>query len=387
MRYLKTYEDIQLKLWDDLPVKYKDIIVFHNNDWLVFKPNTYEQLYDLSKDTEWGISNIYSNYHSINNFKPTQYQMNDYIYVNINIRNNDKFLFDFYKSDFIDKDENDIVLKDFFDLNKELFNFYGESIKCENVIKDGNEYWIVVDDNVWFFDFYNVDIKISEKFLKSVLEGDALSYFEQEEVELDEYGVKLDNNSIILIQCILLAQNISLDDVIDINDYDDVVDLIEEYDIDELKKLLIRCISDGKQAAEEHEAYESITNAFYDFFGLKVGSAKWQYYNNSKYQKLFIKFKSKESAYYAKFRINNYDDSYSDDKIDYSPPYYGYSGDDKIMNINLNQYIFDLYSEYFNKEDVSVYYNLWKELLSNNVNKNDIIKEIKFLLDTKKYNL
>jgi hypothetical protein len=397
MKYLKYFEnDIQLKLWNDLPIKYKDETVFHNNNWLVVKPKKFETLLDLSEGTEWSILNIRDKYYA-GAFKPENYQMNDNIYVNINKKTGSKLLFDFYKSHFYDNDQEDIYLKDFFDNNKDLFNFYGEVVECSNIIKDGNDYWIVVDDNEWFADFYEIGNgrnDVSEKFIKSVLSDDAYEFFEHYEgVDLDEYGIDADDDTLILMKVILLLEKEKSDydyEIEDISDYDDVVDIAKENDIDELKDLLIRAISDAKSSAEESEAFEQITDAFYDFFNLEVGSAKWENYKNSKYHKLFIKFKSKESAYYAKFRIIGYDNSYYDDKIEYSSPYYGYSGDDKVKNKVFNSQIFDRISEYFNNyEVIDKYYKLWKLIKTDDpkIDEEEILKKIKLQLDMERYNI
>lgn len=396
MKYLQTFkENIQLSLFSD----FESDKVFENNNWMIIKPKSYQTLLDLSEDTEWRISNIYSNYHSVNNFKTTQYKMNDYIYVNLN-KNGDKYLFDFYKNDFIDKEDNDVYLKDFFDNNKDLLNYYGEVIDCYNIVKDGNDYWIVNEEgNEWFSDFYKENRDLRKDFIKKILSGDSYELFEYfGDVDLDEYGIKLDDDSLILMKTILLLYKESNDDydydITEVDDYDDVKDIVEEYDLDELKNLLVRSITNGKQSADESEAFEDVTNSFYNFFNLVNGSAKWQIYNRSKSnnQHLWIKFKSKEDAYYAKFRILNYDDSYSDDLIDYSPPYYGYSGDDKVKNEVFNSELFGITSEEIHEFDSNViddYYNLWKNIKQNepDMSEDDIIERIKLRMQTKKYNI
>ena len=142
MKYLRYFEeDIQLKLWDDLPIKFQKETVFHNSKWLVIKPKSFETLLSLSEGTEWRIKNINTKYHAVNNFKPEQYPLNDSVYVNIDKKTNERYLFDFYKNHFYDNDEEDIYLKEFFEKNKDLFNFYGEIVECSDIIKENNDYW------------------------------------------------------------------------------------------------------------------------------------------------------------------------------------------------------------------------------------------------------
>jgi hypothetical protein len=122
-----------------------------------------------------------------------------------------------------------------------------------------------------------------------------------------------------------------------------------------------------------------------------MGSAKWQ--NYQKDNKLWIRFKSKSDAYNAKFIINKYDDSYEDDVIEYSSPYYGYSGKlEEIQEIFDNEIPDRLW--YYDNDDINgkriiKYFKTWKKIEKENPNFSDdeMMKEIEVLLDAEKYNL
>lgn len=152
-------------------------------------------------------------------------------------------------------------------------------------------------------------------------------------------------------------------------------------------------IRDANESADQSAAYEDLTDEVYSFFNLKMGSAKWENYKNSKYSKLFIKFKSREDAYRAKFIINKYDDSYEDDVIEYSPPYYGYSGDLKekqeIFDNELPERLDEYENDNIDGERINKYFDTWKKVKESHpdFSDNQIIEEIEIILNSEKYNL
>ena len=335
MKYIRYFkENVQEE--ENLE-QYKDIEkLFEDDNWLVIKPKTSDSLDilvtvdgELIMDTPYDITKTY---------------------LNINKKSNEKILLDFKKSDFYDEDNDQVYLKEFFEKNYSLFKFYGELITCNDIKKEGEEYWIVVNDYTYFVDYFKLDNRTRNDLIEKVLGGDSYELFEYnpKDFSIDE-NFKLNEDKLKILKAILrleAKENSDYNyDVKEVKDYDDVVSIVKEYDIDNLEIWLKYIVCRANEYSDANKAYEDITDEIYSFFGLVIGSAKWVD-KKSQSSDLWLKFKDNDSAYYAKFLIENYDDSYSDDKIEYSPPYYGYNGDHNITQDFFNQEISEILDEY-----------------------------------------
>lgn len=399
MKYIKKFEENTENDSEINFEEHKDEIekVFETKNWLIIKPKTLEALYYWSQDQGWSdiendIDRKYKHY--------DQNNVGD-IYININKSNDDRIFFDFHKSDFYGKDEDIVYLKDFFDSNWELLSYYGEILTGGSssdgvVVKDSDDYWFVIDDYNNFSKYFKLDRNTRKDLIETVLGGDSFDIFNynSSDISLDSYNIDFDKENLILAKVILLIEKQNEDydyEITDIKDYDDVVDIVEEYDIDNLKDLLTRCVCEGVELADADAAYDDITNEIYKFFNFEMGSAKWANYKQSKNQKLWIKFKSKDDAYRAKMIILNYDDSYEDDVIEYSPPYYGYSGESKVIEERFNEAFIERWSDDYThyENEIDDYKDAWKNLIKENPNmvEEDILKELDIVISAKKYGI
>lgn len=395
MKYLRYFEEENTEI--DLE-QFKDDVekVFENNEWLVVKPKSFEALLYWGQGTEWRITDINTRYYP-GTFKPQKYDLNDKVYININKSDDKKYLFDFYRSYFYDEDEDDVYLKDFFETNNDLFNFYGEVLDCNNIVKENGEYWIAVEGYSYFESFFKLDNRTRDDLVKDILGDDYYCNYGSNDFDLEQYGIEFDEENLEIIKILLMLEKLDNDydyDIEDITDYDDVVSIIKEYELDDLKTTFLVCICDAHERADMNAAWEDVTKEIYSFFELSLenGSPKWDNFKNNKNQYLFIRFKTPSDAYLAKFRINNYDDSYSDDVIEYSPPYNGYDGETKDVNETFNEALPERLPEYYsNWDEVDKNYDAWKEMKKENPNisidDSELMDKIKLKLDAKKYNL
>jgi len=357
-----------------------------NREWLVIKPNSYEALCYLGQDQNWRIADYDTRY------KETPKNT----YININKDDDTKIFLDFYNSDFYKLDEETIYLKEFFDINNDLLAFYGEIINCEDIIKENDDYWILCSDYDYFSGYFELDNRTRKDFISKILCGDSGEIFQYDNgnFDLDDYYGNLNPYNLGLLRSTLRFEklnnkkydyNISDENL---DDYDNISKIVKKYNIKSVKRIIRDCICNANELADADEAYEDVTDEIYKFFNLEMGSAKWQNHNTSKYQKLWIKFKTNDDAYYAKFRINNYDDSYNEDMIDFSTPYNGYHGDSKNVEIQFNDSLSDNISNHDDIDEILEFDLLWKEVKSNlNLPDDEMMKEMKTLIDAKKYNL
>jgi hypothetical protein len=363
----------------------KDNIVHESKNFIVVKPRNFDDVKILFNNTEWNEEYYKSNFN---------------IYINIDKRSDEKTLFNFYNSEFVDKDDDNISLCEFFEKNSDLLEFYGDIVNCNNttpaIIEENTEYWAVTSGYEDYADFYKVDRDTRKGFILDMLSGNHFEYFEYDlsNYDIDEYGIKLNDKNLLYLKIILLLEtkdNEDYDyDISEITDYYDIVEIIKDYDIDELKDFLQRIVCRANESADADKAYNEITDYIYDFFGLELGSAKWQKYKNK--DCLWIKFKSKLAACNAKMIVSDLDDSYSEnDKttFEFSPPYNGYNGcgDDKVKNEYFNEDLSETINEYDNVDSkiVEFCYNNWDDL--KNLPKNEIFNKIDISMKAKKYNI
>ena len=311
----------------------------------------------------------------------------------------EEYSLDFNRDEYYDKDDEEIYIKEFLDENNDLYHVIGDDIKCNFIFKDGDDYWVVVSVYEDFESYFKSERNRRDDYIKKVLSGDAYEIFSYSSGDFDiSEDIDADDEVVLTLKIILRLKQYEDEDgddyeydVADVKDYSDVVSIVREYGFDDLKKLLKRCICVGHENADADEAYKDLTNSIYDSFNLQLGSAKWQKINpTDKYEALWIKFKDKGSAIYAKFIINNPNNDWDDDKIDFSTPYYGYSGDRKTIIEVFNNEFHESMCDYFSDEckEITKIEELWKEM-----SKESDFKEEKFWddinmrLDAKKYNL
>lgn len=380
--------------------KSKDKIerVFENENWLIVKPKTYKAFCYWGQNTEWSAAD--GNH---------QYYFNEgYTYINIKKETplfpemESKFYFNFYSGDFYDKDDNDIYLKDFFEENTDLFNFYGQHLKCDNIVEDMGDYWIICEEYSYFADFFRLGRSTRNDLIKKVLVGDSFDIFQYNSTDFNirDCDIDLKEDQLLILKIALrLEKDADSEieyDINDIKNYDDIVEVVKDNNLESIERAIQGAIAEGQEGADANAAYNDITDEIYKFFGLEMGSATWKQTTGYKNFALWIKFKTKGDAYHAKFIINKYDDSYEDDVIKYSPPYNGYYGESKDVEEGFNECIFDklewgydAYSNNITYSQIDDYYKQWKKTkeLNPDYTDDEIAKDVQFLLDAKRYNL
>lgn len=389
MKYIHYFEE-------NITEKSKDIEkIFENSRWLVIRPKSYESLLSWSQGTKWNIENVNAKYWSEYG-SPRKYDFNDKIYICFDNKYDAKYLFDFDTEHFYDNDGDYTYISELFDRNKELISVFGDIIYCSDVVEQNGEYWIVVDDYDYFVPYFKLDSRVRTDYIEKVLGGDGYEIYNYSYKDFDiDVNIKLDKDNIELLKMILRLELLFDEDgdydydVDEIEDYGDITSIVDEYRLNELKRTLQRCICELNETSNADSAYDDILDRIYKFFNLVDGSAKWEKYN-SKNEMLWIKFNTKLAAYNAKLIITNYDDSYSDEKIDGDPPDNGYYMDNYDgFNDILPDKVTDYSSENVDGDTISEYYNLWRETTKENptMSIDDIMKDIDLKIDAKKYNL
>lgn len=367
MKYIKTFEEIDNQFKIPFNFNDKNRVFFEDEKYIIVKPTSEEDI-DYVFNTE------------------SRYSYNDNTYVNINKKTKERTLFDFHNSEFRDIDDNNINLKEFFEENKSLLNFYGELIDCNNIKKIDNEYWMLFNDYVEFDDYFKIQGNYRNDLVKTILSGSFIDYYSHGDDDYHSY-VKLNDENLMLLKSILLMEKYYSDGefdyvVQDIKDYNDVEEILDNNDMSSLEDALKDNVGLATMYAEEDDAWKDVTDEFYSFFNLDEKSLKWVG------PKLMIKFKDNMSAYYAKFRVINFDDSYYDDFIEYSPPYYGYSASSEDYNKHFNDTLFDSISNQYDSkiyDDIIIIFNLYKELPNESDEK--ILDEFNFKKSVDKFNL
>jgi len=381
MKYIYSFKEINES---NLEQTKNDLtILFEIENWKIEKANSFEALTEWSEDGNINMSSYKGNFENL--------------FLNTNKKTDDKIVFDFDRGDFYTLDDDNIDLKETIEDNTELLNFYGENLNCKNIVKDDDEYWLVIDDYKFFVDYFKVDSNTSNDLISTVLSGDSYDIFDYHNTEFSiTESMKLSKDNLDLIKIILALELINNGydyDIDDIDDYSDAVDIIEENEMEEFKDILLNCIRSGHESADADEAWNDIIKEAYSFFNILKDSNKWEYHNNSKEKMLWIKFENSTDAYKAKFIINKYDDSYQDDVINYSQPYYGYTGDIKNIIETFNEVLPDKIYEYgsdtVDRDDISDSYDIFTEQKEKNpdIKVSDIIENLKMYLDTKKFNI
>ena len=185
MKYIKQFESEQTDINYD---EFKDDIekVFEDKEWLVIKAKSFEAFCYYGQDQGWSdVENV------------RKYSFNKNTFININKEDDRKVVLNFDRGDFYTKDDETIYLKEFLDINNNLFNFYGRILECSNVIKENEEYWIVVEDYSYFEQFFKLDRRTRSDLIKKILDGEECELFNYDysDYDLDE-NLKLDEENL-----------------------------------------------------------------------------------------------------------------------------------------------------------------------------------------------
>lgn len=117
--------------------------VFEDSMWEVWVPNTYEASCKLGQGTEWCTATTSTKYYF------DSYTRDGKLYININKSTGDKYQFHFESESFMDSDDDEIDIEDFFLTNGDLAKFYSDIdstgiakrmlmlVERRNQIKDG----------------------------------------------------------------------------------------------------------------------------------------------------------------------------------------------------------------------------------------------------------
>jgi hypothetical protein len=374
-------------------------IAFEDNDWLIIKPSSYESLCYWGQNTNWTVADGSHEYYFHKNksfviINKSEIQL-DLFDKKLAI----KYYFNFYNGDFLDNEDNQIDLRNFLDKDIHLYEFFGDQINVENILEIGNEWWFVVPDWSYFADYFKVDRNTREDLIKKILEGETWDIFSYDSSNFDigECDFKIDEDDLLTIKIILLFEqqyNEDYDyDITEIKNYSDVVDIVKEYSIAELKKILQGTIREGHEQADGSAAWTDIINHIYSFFNFDKDSTKWAKFKGNKYEHLWLRFKDEDKVRYSKYLLTNYNNDWNDDLIEYSPPYYGYDGKYKEIEEVFNSVLSDRLTEYetdkFSWNDVKPFDNLWKKIKQENskATEEEILDEVKLRIEAKKYNL
>jgi len=213
-------------------------------------------------------------------------------------------------------------------------------------IKQENGKWYFYAYNGWsyFEDYFKSDSNNRSDVPKMLLNGEGFELFQYDCSVFDDFQYLdiIDSNLKFLksiVQNMKDDFDIEQNDIDDIKDIDDVYHISKNYGIDELERALQLCYCDAQRNADENEAYESIINQIYDYFGF-VGDkgVDWVKMNNKDYLKLeFINEEKANESIILLFKIDNIQYGSEDFLIDYESPYYGWNGD-------ANKYINDEFS-------------------------------------------
>lgn len=359
-------------------------IVFDNEDWLVIKPSNYKSMCYWGQDTDWRLSDGNHEYYFVKNK----------CYVIINKEKNNKWFFNFNDNEFLDSHENQIYIREFLDNDKSLYNFFGDQIECKEIVEVGGEWWFVIDEYSYFEDFFELSSKTRSDLIKLILGDETWQIFQYDSNSFnisDEY-IKLEDKNLILLKTVLFLEQKHNNydyNILEIKDYRDVVSVIKENDLESIESVIQRSIREGHENADADAAWEDIVDEIYDFFNLVDGSAKWDYYQGSTSQMLWIRFKNKYAAIYAKYRISNFENEW-DDMIKYYPPDYGWYGKSETVQKVFNEVLLDRIDEYddhIDSYEIDKYYGLWKKLKDEGMKEENILNELELRINVEKYNL
>ena len=230
--------------------------VYEDHKWIVVVPETEAASCYYGANTQWCTAS--KNY---NHFD--QYNKQGPIYININKETKEKFQFHLESDQFMDEEDSQIDLKDFFYINKNLAIFYRnlwrDRLYKENFIfQDENKNcYRLVNDYSYFADYISTS-NVSSSYINAILSGDANEYFEtyygQFEGYMLHYLNKKNEDEIIK----------KLKEEGEWDDDDDLEDNIKKSD--EISNVVSDAYSDAIRSASESAGFNDIINAIKNHF-------------------------------------------------------------------------------------------------------------------------
>lgn len=314
---IKSEQDL---LDNDYFVENKEVEVHDlGNDWTVFMPKTFKASQFYGHDSEWCTT------------KPDMYEHYTrqgilYIFINKNKINSQdpgrRVQVHLEAGQFMDMNDGEVDKRDFLNDNPEILNFLFNQMK-PSLEQDKSEYRIIdgkyyMVKNGWgdFSEKFKSGRDISEEFIKAVLSSDAWEYFDNQiNADLADACGYINEENILDIQKILVKRFPDKNFEEYGSDLDDVLSGLENEgeDVEDIIDAIKHAMSNAQQSADESEAYDMLTKAIISHYSIK--SYDW------KDDKLFVEVPESE------FKMAVMGVADEDDEINYSPPYYGYSGD------------------------------------------------------------
>ena len=254
---IKQYEDKPVTNSEKANDAKKDAKkVYEDHKWIVVVPETEAASCYYGANTQWCTASKNNNYFD-------HYSKEGPIYINIDKETKEKFQFHLESDQFMDEEDSQINLKDFFYINKNLAIFYrnlwrDKIYKEHGIFQDENKNcYQLVNDYSHFADFISTS-NVSSSYINAVLSGDGYEYFETHYDQFEGYMLyelnKTNEDQII--------EKLKEEGVWD--DDDDLEDNIKKSD--EISDAISNAYSDATQSANESAASNDIINAIKDHF-------------------------------------------------------------------------------------------------------------------------
>lgn len=241
-------------------------LVFSSSSWEVWVPKTYEASCKLGRGTTWCTASTESNYYYNN------YTKDGPLYINLSKNSDDKFQFHFPSRQYMDKDDKEIYISDFLEKNKDLKDFYYDTIAKEVFLMDGDEASFVLNS-------YDLE-RIFEHVIggRNTLNGDTAFQLISDawEVAVDwdftnmfnpEYVPALNSTSVELLYKLTGLSEEEAKEIIQSQDYSS-----EYYDV--LFTAYAQGTDDGYLNGAAAQAHNDALNALYKCFG-EGWEVKW----------------------------------------------------------------------------------------------------------------
>lgn len=183
-----------------------------------------------------------------------------------------------------------------------------------NYFKKGGKHYIQFNGWEDWSGYINEDRDTSREFIEAILSGDSFEYFDSDfmpDVADSLHWILEDPESTKMIA--EKFEEIGGDSET-AKDPEKMMEIIvEDSDFEELKYAISYALANSQQSADESEAYRDIIKKLKEHFG--IGEPEWT-------GEFHISQITKEG--FSKLLDAGFD---GNEKLDYSPPYYGYSGD------------------------------------------------------------
>ena len=230
--------------------------VYEDSNWEVWVPLTYAASCKLGQGSSWCTASTESDYYY--NYYKKSYGGN--YYININKQDPDeKYQFHFESGQYMNIDDEEIDLSDFFKENPSLKPFYSDImfnsyVKSWGIGEDGKA---TVDVDTIARQLSQDDRDIGESFLKACFSGDLIDYFDDYGNYSTAYDVENaldyvdDKNSDTLTEMVGTSPDSS-----------EFMDIVED-EYPEVYEALLRAVSEGISIGAEDECYHDFENSLY----------------------------------------------------------------------------------------------------------------------------